>query len=395
VLLLTLSGEIHIKSTQTRRRFQRILLRNLRTGVERRVPGAQAYKVGLSFVGIKAPDEEAAAVMAARTFGVARVDAMRKVPFTTLDDLAAAVADLAGDRVAGRTFAVRIKRSGNHEWTSKDAERVIGAALFERSAGVDLAAPEVMIRLRVLEDEAYLVERTWPGPRGLPLGTQDRLLLLLSGGFDSAVAGWMLMSRGSPIDFVHFKLDCAQGDHALAVGHHLWEQWGHGVAARAHVVDFGEIEDALRLRVDQRLRQVVLKQMMVEAAARIAGESERIDGLLTGASLGQVSSQTLAHLIEIDRMARLPVFRPLLGLSKEEIIDRSRRIGTYDLSARAREVCDLSAGGPVAVAAGADELRAARGEIADAVLDKSVETRTTVDLADWMPGMPLGEGASG
>ena len=135
--------------------------------------------------------------------------------------------------------------------------------------------------------------------------------------------------------------------------------------------------------------------MMVEAAARIAGESERIDGLLTGASLGQVSSQTLAHLIEIDRMARLPVFRPLLGLSKEEIIDRSRRIGTHDLSARAREVCDLSAGGPVAVAAGADELRAARGEIADAVLDKSVETRTTVDLADWMPGMPLGEGASG
>jgi thiamine biosynthesis protein ThiI len=386
MLLLTLSGEIHLKSSRTRRRFQRIVRENLQAGLARTAPGAEVFQIGAPFLGINAPDPEAAAQVAARTFGVVRVDEVRRIDVGSFDDLVATVAAAAQDQVAGKVFAVRAKRGGSHNWTSKDLERAVGTALFAGSAGVDLVNPEVEVRLRVQGNQAYLVERSRPGPRGLPLGSQDRLLALLSGGFDSVVAAWMMMSRGSPVDFVHFKLDCAQSDHALAVGEGLLRNWGHGAPALAHVVDFQEIKEVLHARVDARLRQVVLKQLMMEAAERVAAESG-IGALVTGEAVGQVSSQTLVHLIEIERATRLPVLRPLLALPKEEIIDRARAIGTYDLSARAKEVCDLSAGERVAVAASRDDLDAAKTEVAGAVLDKALETMVTVDLGRWVPGM--------
>jgi thiamine biosynthesis protein ThiI len=237
----------------------------------------------------------------------------------------------------------------------------------------------------VLDDQAFLVVDHQRAAGGLPLGTQGRVLCLVSGGFDSVVAAWMLMSRGCPVDFVHFSLNCAQSDHALAVARELWMRWGHGTQPVVHLVEFQPVKDALYEHVDARMRQVTLKVMMAQAASEIAQEAG-ISALVTGDALGQVSSQTLPHLVAVSRSVDTPMLRPLLGLPKESIIDLARRVGTAELSARAQEVCDLSAGGPVATAASEIAIAVTLDRIPEEILSDVVATRKTFDLRDWSPG---------
>jgi tRNA uracil 4-sulfurtransferase len=386
MLLLTLSSEIHLKSDQTRRRFLKILRANLKTGLRREAPGAWLRWEHLRYW-IEGEDLDAAAEVAARTFGVQRVSMTRLVPAGNLDELAAAVGEAAGDRVAGHTFAVRVKKRTPQRWRTQDAERQLGSALYDRSTGVNLTQPEVLVRVEVVREQGFLVDRVLEGPDGLPLRTQDRSLALISGGFDSVVAAWMMMRRGSPMHFVHFTLDCAETGHALAVAHTMCERWGHGDKPVVHVVDFQGVKNALLDRIDGRFRQVVLKQLMITAANRVA-EELGIDALVTGEALGQVSSQTLKNLAEIDRVSDRLVLRPLAGHNKQEIIDWSRRIGSHDISARTIEVCDLS-DGPVSVAARRDQLRAAHERLPDDLVDEALATREWIPVAEFMPGEPL------
>ena len=235
---------------------------------------------------------------------------------------------------------------------------------------------------------AGVVSQSWPGPGGLPIGTQSPCLLMLSGGIDSPVAGWMMLRRGCPIDMLHFQLECNQADHALAVGHQLAERWGHGADVTMHVINFEPIKKELSAAVHPRLRQVLLKQLMTEAAHRVA---QRLDLplIVNGDSLGQVSSQTGANLIEIDRYAQAPLLRPLLAMTKQEIVDRARQIGTYELSTRAREVCDLSEGRPVETAAPTYRLRQGMKQLREGLIDDALATWESVPAAEWIPGVPL------
>jgi thiamine biosynthesis protein ThiI len=137
--------------------------------------------------------------------------------------------------------------------------------------------------------------------------------------------------------------------------------------------------------VDARMRQVTLKVMMARAASTIATEAE-ITALVTGDALGQVSSQTLPHLVAVSRSIDTPMLRPLVGLPKESIIDLARMVGTAELSARAQEVCDLSAGGPVATAASELAIANTVDRIPDEILADVVATRKIFDLKDWTPG---------
>lgn len=386
VLVVTASGELHTKSNRTRTRFRRVLRDNLRAALARRAPGATLDRDldGARLI-IRAPDLERAAEAAADVFGVHRVERARRVPFESLEQLAAAVRELAGAQVAGRRFAVRVRRRGHHPFTSMDAARVIGQALLDLSAGVDLTDPEVEVPVLITDSEAWVVDRAWEGAGGLPLGTQEPCLVLLSGGFDSPVAAWMVMRRGCPVEFLHIRLDCAQTDHALAVARDLWARWGAGTDPLVWVVDFEGVERALREQVPARLRQVVLKQLMFAAADRLAAE-RGIPALVTGEAIGQVSSQTLAHLAEIDRVCERLVLRPLAGMDKQDIIALARRIGTHDLSARAKEVCNLAGDAPVAVAARQAELDAARAQIPGAVVEAALSQPEVVALSQWFPG---------
>lgn len=386
-LHITLSGDIYLKSHRTQKRLIRRVVSNIESALRASGHGRQLKRIGSHRFEVTVEPDDVADVQRATlsVFGVSAADVVEEVAFTTIEDLAEIVRASMTTTVSGRTFAARVKRRGTHDWNSVDLARLIGSALIDVSAGVNLTNPDVEVNVLVLDDRAFLVVDHQKGSGGLPIGTQDRVLCLVSGGFDSVVAAWMLMSRGCPIDFVHFSLNCAQSDHALAVARELWTTWGHGTEPTVHLVEFQPVKDALFEHVDARMRQVALKVMMADAASRIA-KAEGITALVTGDALGQVSSQTLPHLVAVSNATDMPILRPLLGLPKETIIDLARKVGTAELSARAQEVCDLSAGGPVATAATEQSISNTVSRIPEHVLSDVVETRKTFDLRDWTPG---------
>ncbi|MDJ0790874.1 MAG: THUMP domain-containing protein [Acidimicrobiia bacterium] len=384
---VTSSGDVYLKSRRTQRGLIARARRNLEIAVQRVGYVGDLERVGMHrFVLTPGEDRRSAVVEAARPiFGFGSIDVVESLPFSSFDHLAEAVAKRSAERVAGRTFAVRVKRRGGHEWRSPELASAVGTMLVAAGGRVDLTAPEEEVSVRVIDDRAYLVTEHHVGAGGLPLGTQESVLCLLSGGFDSVVAAWMMMSRGCPVDFVHFSLNCAQSDHALAVGRALWDTWGHGTDPTVHLVDFQPVKDALVDHVEPRLRQITLKVMMGKAASAIA-EQEGIQALVTGDSIGQVSSQTLPHLVAVSEASEVPILRPLAGLPKETIIGIAREVGTAELSARAREVCDLSEGRPVATSARRPLIDRSADRVPEAVLEDVVATAKSFRLRDWSPG---------
>ena len=381
----TLSGDIFLKSRRTQPRMVQQVLANLDAALAGTGVRAAVARIGRHRFRIAAEDPARAAATAARVFGIATVDTMVEVTADDLGSLSDNVVAAAADRVRSKSFAVRVKRRGTHPWRSLDLARLAGDGLVRAGGSVRLDHPDVEVIVHVLGRQAFVVDEHRRGPGGLPVGSQDPVLALVSGGFDSTVAAWMMMSRGCPVEFVHFSLSCAQSDHALAVAQQLCADWGAGMAPTVHLVEFQEVKEALMASVDSRMRQVTLKVLMARAAAQIA-EEQRISALITGDALGQVSSQTLPHLVAVSSAVDLPVLRPLLGMPKETIIDYARRIGTAQLSARAREVCDLSEGGPVAIDAGRRAVQNATGSLPDSLIADVVATKKTFLLSDWQPG---------
>lgn len=389
-LLLALSGDIHLKSRRTRRRLERVLGHNLRAALDSATDRVEIQTGPAGRWSIvpcdSAVDLESVAQRASRVFGIYRVELVREIRAQPLDALVADAARHSQAGVAGRTFAVRARSRGSRRGDSMDIARALGDRLLSTSAGVDLDDPEVAVRIQAWPELAFIEQDRLGGGDGLPIGSQSPVLGLLSGGFDSPVAAWMLMRRGAPVDFVHFRMECAQSEHAAAVAHELWQRWGAGSRPDLWHIDFQEIRQHLLDRVDTRDRQVVLKHLMVATAERLALDTGHA-ALLTGDSVGQVSSQTLANLAQIDAGRDLPVLRPLAGFTKEEIIDRAHRIGTGNLSARAREVCDL-AHGPVETAATRRTLQRAAEQLPDDLVDRAVATRRRIHVPSWLPGEP-------
>lgn len=387
LLHVTLSGDVYLKSRRTQKGLIRRVLANLEGALSASGYQGEISRVGSHRYAIAPRIEQLDATRhaALSVFGIAAVDTMTEIPFESTDDLAQRICDLSAGTVGERTFAVRVKRRGQHDWKSVELAAAVGALVVARGGTVDLSEPEVTVAVTVIDDRAFLVTDHSIGHGGLPIGSQDRVLCLISGGFDSVVAGWMLMSRGCPVDFVHFTLNCAQSDHALAVASELSHEWGHGMRPTVHLVEFQPVKDALFEHVAPKLRQVALKVMMGRAASAVAND-EGIAALVTGDALGQVSSQTLPHLVAVSEASDVPILRPLVGLPKQSIIDLARTVGTAELSARAQEVCDLSEGRPVATKASRTAIDASVDRIPDMVMADALATRKTFKLADWSPG---------
>jgi thiamine biosynthesis protein ThiI len=387
LLHVTLSGDVYLKSRRTQQRLIREVRENLDQALRTAGYVGPVTRLGTHRFGLTPASDAIDTVRAAalRVFGVSSVDIVVEAEYATMDDLAQTVAASSAERIRGHTFAARVKRRGTHTWNSMDLARAIGAELIGIGKAVDLTNPEESVNVTVLDDKAYIVINHERGAGGLPIGTQDRVLCLISGGFDSVVAAWMLMSRGCSVDFVHFSLNCAQSDHALAVAGELVSAWGYGMDPTVHLVEFQPVKDALFEHVEPRMRQVTLKVMMAAAASQIA-QATGITALVTGDALGQVSSQTLPHLVAVSKASDTPILRPLLGLPKQTIIDIARKVGTAELSARAQEVCDLSEGNPVATAATRAKVASTVASMPDHVLADVISTTKVFKLADWDPG---------
>lgn len=383
-LLLTLASEFHMKSPRTRRWFRRQLLSNIRAVLAAHAPEARLIDDGRRLL-VDADDIEAAGAAAAKVFGLHRVSAVLETEELSFDHLVDVASEIGAPLVEGRSFAVRVRRRGQQPWQSPDLAAAIGERLVPHGRKVDLKHPEVEVKVEAYGDVAYIVERAWEGPGGLPLGTQGRCLSMLSGGFDSPVASWMLMRRGSAMDFVHLRLDCAETGHALLVAHELWRWWGQGTEPRVWLVEFEAVKEAIAEQVSPRFRQIVLKRLMYEAADRVATMAN-VPALVTGESVGQVSTQTLQHLALLDKSVEHLVLRPLVGNDKEEIVALSRRIGLADVCAKAVEACSLDARF-TATSASASEMERARGTVADKVLEEALASVRVLRLAEWVPGL--------
>ena len=313
-----------------------------------------------------------------RVFGISsfsRVDAQIDAD---LDEIVRVGHDLYRDAVRGRRYAVAARRTGRHPFSSRDVCVELGAALNPYGT-VDLTTPEVTVSVEVRDQRAVLFSDRTEGPGGLPLGVQGRAVCLISGGFDSAVAAWLLLKRGVALDYVFCNLAGPAFERSvIEVARVLADRWSYGDRPRMHIVDFGEAVEELQNRVTPRYWQVVLKRLMYRAAEEVAAEIGA-DAVVTGESLGQVSSQTLRNLRAIESVADRPVLRPLVGFDKEEIIRIARRIGTAALSARVREYCAILEGKPV-TAAKVVAVDREEAPLDPAVVRRAVEGRRVLNL---------------
>jgi thiamine biosynthesis protein ThiI len=322
-----------------------------------------------------------------RVFGLSSLSPIDRIVEARLDAIVDAGAELYVEVVRGRTFAVRARRAGAHDFGSQDIQIELGNRLVEASAGVDLDDPEVEVFVEVRDDRAFLFGRRIPGAGGLPLGVEGRAVALLSGGYDSAVAAWLLLKRGVRQDYVFCNLGGDAYERAVVqVAKLLADDWSWGTRPRLHVVDFAEPLRSLRERAREQYWQVVLKRLMYRAASRVGAEVGA-EAIVTGEAVGQVSSQTLSNLRAIEPAADLPVFRPLLGFDKDEIIARARAIGTAGLSEQVKEYCAIAPGRPVTAAkvgaVAAEEAKVDLDTVERAVADRRVldlRTLTATDL---------------
>ncbi|HTM04220.1 MAG TPA: tRNA uracil 4-sulfurtransferase ThiI [Vicinamibacterales bacterium] len=267
-----------------------------------------------------------------RTFGIANFSYARRAPLD-VDAIAAAILTDLGDRTCD-SFRVSVRRADKRfPLTSPQAEREIGGRIkAARGWRVDLSNPGFTIHVELLTNEAFYFFGKERGPGGLPMGTAGPVTCLLSGGIDSPVAAHRLMKRGCRVTFVHFHsypiLSRASQEKARELVQ-LLTRWQHH--SRLYLVAFGEIQQQVVLGVPGPMRVVVYRRLMLRIAERIA-RSRRAHALITGDVVGQVASQTLENLAVVGDVATLPIFRPLIGMDKDEIMAEAMKLGTYPIS---------------------------------------------------------------
>jgi len=239
------------------------------------------------------------------------------------------------------TFKVEARRSNkSFPLTSPEINSWLGGHLLTNVPGlkVDVHRPQLRVEVEIRRN-AYVLAEIIPGPGGLPVGTAGRGLLLLSGGIDSPVAGWMAMKRGLKIDALHFHSFPFTGDRSKEKVIRLAKVLAPYNAGMAlHVSHFTEVQKAVAELGHPRISLTLARRMMLRIAERIA-RREGADVLVTGESLGQVASQTLENLSVIEKATDLLILRPLIGFDKEETVNRAREIGTYDISILPYEDC--------------------------------------------------------
>jgi len=335
--VLVRHGEIGTKSEQVRRSMEERLATNLSAVLDDRgVDGSIERQRTRLFV--HTDDPTAATAAAADTFGVVSASPVVTVD-PELDAICERLATVAQARFDGGTFAVDARRAGQkevHDFSSEDIESEGGAAVWEaiETAGyepeVDLDDPDVTFSVECRPDTAYLFVETVSGPGGLPVGTQEPVVVLLSGGIDSPVAAWKLLRRGCPIVPVYVDLgDYGGQDHrarAISTAETLGG-YAPNFDFEIRVVPGGDVVETLVAELDET-RMLSLRRFMLAAGERIA-QSIGAVGLVTGEAIGQKSSQTSANIAVTDAAVDLPVFRPNLTDDKAEITQRARAIGTF------------------------------------------------------------------
>ena len=274
-----------------------------------------------------------------RTFGVANFSYAARAGLD-LDLLTGQILRELRDRTC-HSFRVSVRRADKRfPMTSPQVEREVGGRIKSaRGWKVDLENADLVIHIELLTDEAFYFFGKERGPGGLPTGTAGRVACLLSGGIDSPVAAHRMMRRGCSVTFVHFHsypiLSRASQDKARQLVA-LLTQWQQ--RSRLYLVPFGDIQQQVVLAVPAPIRVVVYRRLMMRIAEQIA-RARGAQALVTGEVVGQVASQTLENLAVIGNVAAMPIFRPLIGMDKEEITAEATKLGSYPISIISDQDC--------------------------------------------------------
>jgi len=321
-------SEVFLKSEPVRRRWEKILIRNIKRVLPAAVPLRERGRIWL------AGDVDPEALR--NVFGIVSFSLCDVVP---LDDLPGEFLGFCERRSIGEaaTFALRVRRVGKHPFTSRDiAERLGDLVRAEYPhLRVDLDDPEREIFVEIRDGACYLFDRTIPAAGGIPLGVEGTLVALVSGGIDSPVAAYLMMKRGCRIVPLYVGLE------GYLDGTNLARTKATVEALRRYQPDIGlmVVEDGylarvrrtLEERAEERYTCLLCKRRMYRIAAEVARRTGA-KGFVTGESMGQVASQTLDNLAVLTDAAAIPVYRPLIGFDKEDVVRLARKIGTFDTS---------------------------------------------------------------
>ena len=306
--------------------------------------GVSAISRISGYVVVETEDRQASEELASvirRVPGVARVSLAYKCGLDEGEYCSAAVRAL-GEAGPFHSFKVHARRSSTtYPVHTLEMNQIVGSVLCESfpDKKVDVHHPDVTVVVHVVQGSTYVYASSAPGVGGLPVGTAGKVVSLLSSGFDSPVATWMVGRRGAICVPVHFSGRPMTSDTSEWLCQDLVEALApSGIVGRLYVVPFGERQREISLAVPQGLRIITYRRVMLQVAERIA-RLEGAKALVTGESLGQVASQTLENIAAVNDAVTMPVLRPLIGSDKQEIIARAHEIGTYDICCQTAPDC--------------------------------------------------------
>ncbi|UCE57845.1 MAG: tRNA 4-thiouridine(8) synthase ThiI [Candidatus Bathyarchaeota archaeon] len=346
-VIIRFGGEIWIKKTWTRKLYERRLVKNIKNVLKHYDVPYDKIVRRHSRLFLRTDSAMQASLQLARIFGISSVSPSLETS-SKLEKIIDRSVVLAGHVLKiGNSFAVKCRRVGKHSYSSADVCKVIGQRILDEfgekmNLRVDLNNPDVGLGVEVRNDEAFVYSDTFDGVGGMPLGTQPRVVGLLSGGTDSAVACWMIMKRGCPVAPVYFDntpfTDETTTGRALNVAGVLLD-WAVGFPRNVYVVQHGENLKRIIENCSRKLTCLFCKRMMYRIAERVA-EMKGAEGIVTGEAIGEQASQTITNLkVLSNAVKKYPIHRPLLGFDKSETEAIARRIGTYEISSRKAKGC--------------------------------------------------------
>ncbi|MGB7968621.1 MAG: tRNA uracil 4-sulfurtransferase ThiI [Methanobacterium sp.] len=331
--ILVRYGEIGIKSPVVRKRFEKKLISNIKKLIKCKITINQ----GRIFLFPEEP--ESALESLKKIFGVVSFSPTISTK-TDCDSIKETVQDYIkelmgkGEFNSEKPFAVKCRRVGTHKFSSREMAGFCGAAVIEvTNAPVDLSNPEFKLFIEVREDVTYIFHEKIPGPGGLPIGTQGRMISLVSGGIDSPVATYLMMKRGCDVTILNFNnhpYTSGSNDKIIKIYQKL-KEYSSGSDLRLYQVNYGDFLKKCSEEAPPRMTCVLCKSGMYQIAEKFA-KTEKALAIIDGSSVGQVASQTLPNILATRYSTSMPVLSPLIGLDKTEISEMAEKIGTFQIS---------------------------------------------------------------
>lgn len=385
--IVKLQSEITIKSRPVRKRFTKILETNIKN-VLRRIDEQVTSRTNWDNIEVNTKDNS----LENRQRLIEGLKCIPGIPmflevqqsnFIDVHDVFEKTLAVHAKAIENKTFCVRVKRTGIHDFNSTKVEEYVGGGLNKavESAKVKLRNPDVTVHLEIKNKDLFIITKRHIGLGGFPIATQEDVLSLMSGGFDSGVSSYQMIKKGSRTHYCFFNLGGSAHEVGVKqISYYLWNKFGASHKVKFFAINFEPVVAEILGNVENSHMGVVLKRMMVRAATKIAKRG-KIQALVTGESLGQVSSQTLTNLNVINQVTDTLILRPLAAYDKQDIINIARKIGTEEFSKTIPEYCGVISKKPT-VKAVLSRVEKEEANFNFDILDKVVSETRVYDMRD-------------